>query len=539
MIRAVEVDAAGETVPAVAASGDSGGEPRTLLQARLSLYGKVLFLIDLGFWPGFYLIWSRDPTAGHAETLRHVLSPAHLALMLVDLSIWLIPRGRPRSLRWLQSFDVVANMLAGICFALLSFTHPHQVVVVYETLLAQMGFLAIRALVVPSTHRRTLLVGLVTCLPSAIALLGWPRPRPMIGSATAFFAFLNWSAVAIAFSTVASAVLYGLRRQVREAKRLGQYTLLEKLGQGGMGVVYRASHAMLRRPTAIKILSATGARDSLQRFEREVQMMSQLKHPNAVAIHDYGRTADGLLYYAMEYLEGLDLERLVELDGPQPPARVIHLLRQVCGALAEAHGAGLIHRDVKPANLFLCRERGEADFIKVLDFGLVKETASVTSATLEGGIGMLGTPLYMSPEAISNPSALDARSDLYSLGAVGYLLVTGEPVFRGRNAVEVCAQHLHTTPVAPHERLQRPVPADLEAVLLRCLSKRADDRYPGARELSKALGACADANRWDSDEARAWWAGREAKIKARRIAVDAAATPGKESVVVDTAVRPS
>ena len=495
MIRAVEVDAAGETMPAVGASGDSGGEPRTLLQARLSLYGKVLFLIDLGFWPGFYLIWSRDPTAGQAEALRHVLSPAHLALMLVDLSIWLIPRGRPRSLRWLQSFDVVANMLAGSCFAWLSFTHPHPVVVVYETLLAQMGFLAIRALVVPSTHRRTLLVGLLTCLPTAIVLLGWPRPRPMIGSATAFFAFLNWSAVAIAFSTVASAVLYGLRRQVREAKRLGQYTLLEKLGQGGMGVVYRASHAMLRRPTAIKILSATGARDSLQRFEREVQMMSQLKHPNAVAIHDYGRTADGLLYYAMEYLEGLDLERLVELDGPQPPARVIHLLRQVCGALAEAHAAGLIHRDVKPANLFLCQERGEADFIKVLDFGLVKETASVTSATLEGGIGMLGTPLYMSPEAISNPSALDARSDLYSLGAVGYLLVTGEPVFRGRNAVEVCAQHLNATPVAPHERLQRPVPADLEAVLLRCLSKRADDRYAGARELAKALGACADANR--------------------------------------------
>src|SRR4051812_42453786 len=315
----VDVDVAGETVPA--AAGRTSGESRSLLQTRLSLYGKVLLLIDLGFWPGFYLIWSRDPTAGHGAALRHVLSPANFALLAVDLAIWWLPRRRSWSLPWLRSFDVVGNLLAGLCFALLSFTHPHQVVVIYETLLAQMGVLAVRCLVVPSSYRRTLLVGVLTCLPSAIVILGWPRPGPMIGSATAFFAFLNWSSVAIAFSTVASGVLYGLRREVREARRLGQYTLLEKLGQGGMGVVYRASHAMLRRPTAIKLLSTTGVRDSLNRFEREVQLMSQLKHPNAITIHDYGRTADGLLYYAMEYLDGLDLERLVELDGPQRPAR--------------------------------------------------------------------------------------------------------------------------------------------------------------------------------------------------------------------------
>jgi len=266
--------------------------------------------------------------------------------------------------------------------------------------------------------------------------------------------------------------------------------------------------------------------------------MSQLKHSNAIAIHDYGRIADGLLYYAMEYLDGLDLERLVALDGPQPPPRVIHLLRQVCGALAEAHGAGLIHRDVKPANLFLCRERGESDFIKVLDFGLVKELATNTSATLEGGIAMLGTPLYMSPEAVANPSGLDARTDLYSLGAVGYMLLTGEPVFTGRTAVEICAQHLHGTPVPPHERLGRPVPADLEAVILRCLAKRPDDRFATARELSRALGACADAGRWEPEDAQSWWSSREGKINARRAAVEATATPGSDSVFVDTAVRP-
>jgi serine/threonine protein kinase len=173
----------------------------------------------------------------------------------------------------------------------------------------------------------------------------------------------------------------------------------------------------------------------------------------------------------------------------------------------------------------------------VLDFGLVKETATTTSATLEGGIALLGTPLYMSPEAISNPSGLDARTDLYSLGAVGYLLLTGEPVFSGRNAVEICAQHLHAVPVPPHQRLRSPVPADLEAVVLRCLAKRPDERFASARELSRALGACADASRWETDQARAWWAASEPKIKARRAKVQAAATPGNESVVVDTAVR--
>jgi serine/threonine protein kinase len=301
-----------------------------------------------------------------------------------------------------------------------------------------------------------------------------------------------------------------------------------------MGVVYRASHALLRRPTAIKLLTARDEREGLQRFEREVQLMSQLKHPNAVAIHDYGRTADGIFYYAMEFLDGVDLERLVELDGAQPPARVIHLLRQACGALAEAHAAGLIHRDVKGANLFLCREQGDPDFIKVLDFGLAKETgAASSSATLDGNT-MLGTPLYMSPEAITDPRKIDARTDLYSLGAVGYRLLAGAHVFEGRTALEVCAKHLHAKPVPPSERTSG-VPADLETVLLRCLAKKPDDRYPTARALTAALASCADAGQWGEDDARAWWASRAEKIEQRRPPAGAMVPAASQSVFVDRA----
>src|SRR6185295_2641950 len=222
----------------------------------------------------------------------------------------------------------------------------------------------------------------------------------------------NWSVIALIFSCVASSTLYGLRRQVRDARRLGQYTLGEKLGEGGGGAVYRASHAMLRRPTAIKLLAATGDA-SLARFEQEVHVLAGLNHPNIVTVHDYGRTAHGAFYYAMELLDGMDLEKLVAANGPQPAERVIHIIRQVARGLQEAHEVGLVHRDIKPANVFLCRRWGEPDAVKVLDFGLAKNNADPrTSVT--GQDMVLGTPLYISPEALRSAALVDARSDLYS-----------------------------------------------------------------------------------------------------------------------------
>src|SRR6185369_11608020 len=217
-------------------------------------------------------------------------------------------------------------------------------------------------------------------------------------------------------------------------QQIGQYKLEQRLGSGGMGVVYRGQHAMLRRPTAIKMLDVDKVNEgSIQRFEREVQITSQLNNPHTVAIYDFGHTPEGVFYYAMEYLDGIDLQTLVERYGPQPVPRVIHMLLQVCSSLYEAHSLGLVHRDIKPANVMLNRRGGEPDVVKVLDFGLVKALDEAKQSRQTGGLS--GTPLYMSPEAIQTPDLVDARSDLYAVGAIGYFLITGQPVFNATSLV--------------------------------------------------------------------------------------------------------
>ena len=317
-------------------------------------------------------------------------------------------------------------------------------------------------------------------------------------------------------TTLVSHTLYGLREKVRVAMRLGQYTLTEKIGEGGMGVVYKAQHAMLRRPTAVKLLPAdkAGERD-VARFEREVQLTSALTHPNTIQIYDYGRTPEGTFYYAMEYLDGVTLEALVAEDGPQPPARVIAVLAQVCGSLAEAHAVGLIHRDVKPANVLLCERGRQSDVVKVLDFGLVKVVGDEGAAHLSRAGTLAGTPLYMAPEAITAPDTVDARADLYAVGAVGYYLLTGQHVFDGATLVEICARHLNDTPEPPSKRLGAAVPADLEAVILACLAKSPGDRPADAEELARRLVACADAQGWTEELGHGWWASRGARVRAR------------------------
>ena len=252
-----------------------------------------------------------------------------------------------------------------------------------------------------------------------------------------------------------SQTIYGLRKAVSDIRRLGQYTLEKKLGEGGMGVVYRASHAMLRRPTAIKLLLPDRAgKDALTRFEREVRRTAMLTHPNTVTVFDYGRTTDGVFYYAMELLEGASLDEIVEVDGPQPEERVIHLLEQAAASLAEAHDAGLIHRDVKPGNILVVDRGGISDLVKVVDFGLVKDVGvrARGGATSEPALTMAnaitGTPLYIAPETMTAPETVDARTDLYALGAVGYWLLTGTHVFGGKSILEVCAHHLHSVPDA-------------------------------------------------------------------------------------------
>jgi hypothetical protein len=308
-----------------------------------------------------------------------------------------------------------------------------------------------------------------------------------------------------------------LQKATLAARHLGQYALEEKLGAGGMGTVYKARHAMLRRPTAVKLLDVEKMSSAgVARFEREVQLTSALTHPNTVAVFDYGRTPDGIFYYAMEYLDGLNLDDLVKRFGPLPEARLVFLLRQVCGALAEAHAAGLVHRDVKPANIFLTQRGGLHDFVKVLDFGLAKAIDDADKAHLTSPNAVLGTPLYLAPEVVNSPAAVDARADVYAVAAVAYYLLTGTPVFSGATVMEVCMQHVRATPEPPSIRRRRPITPPLEALLLRCLSKAPADRPANAAELLLELEACQVEGTWTELDAAAWWSshGRAGASKA-------------------------
>jgi serine/threonine protein kinase len=273
-----------------------------------------------------------------------------------------------------------------------------------------------------------------------------------------------------------------------------------------MGSVYRARHAMLRRPTAVKLLEPAKTTEvSVARFEREVQLTSQLNHPNTITIYDYGRTGEGVFYYAMEYLDGFSLDTLVKQFGPQPDGRVIHLLAQVCGSLVEAHSAGLIHRDIKPANIMLTRRGGVSDYVKLLDFGLVKAVDSEKMRTLTSADAVTGTPLYIAPETIEDADGTDARSDLYSLGAVGYFLLTGRPVFDAGGILEIMRAHVQTKPIAPSKRLAQPMSAELEQLILRCLSKSPQERPQSAAEMAVELSRCVPAQPWTQSDADRWW----------------------------------
>ncbi|WP_145311773.1 serine/threonine protein kinase [Gimesia fumaroli] len=296
------------------------------------------------------------------------------------------------------------------------------------------------------------------------------------------------------------------RRAVIKAKQLGQYALEEKLGEGGMGVVYRGHHAMLRRPTAIKLLDIEKTTDeAVARFEREVQLTSQLNHPNTIAIYDYGRTPEGVFYYAMELLEGINLDDLVKQFGPLPEKRVIHLLKQIAGSLSEAHQLGVIHRDVKPANIFLTHRGGVYDFVKLLDFGLVKAVDGREQASLTSTNAMAGTPMYLSPEGINHPDQVDARSDIYAFGAVGFYLLTGTTVFEGDSIIEICMKHSQEQPETPSQRLGKPVAEDLEQIIMKCLEKDPAKRPQTAAELVMSLSECQSDGKWTIQDACDWW----------------------------------
>jgi eukaryotic-like serine/threonine-protein kinase len=314
--------------------------------------------------------------------------------------------------------------------------------------------------------------------------------------------------MACAMAIFGSHRISSLQQQAHQARKLGQYQLHRKLGSGGMGDVYLGEHLLLKRTCAIKLIrpEQAGNPTTLSRFEREVQAMATLTHWNTVEVYDYGRTADGTFYYVMEYLPGLSLQELVEEYGPLPPGRVIHFLRQLCAALKEAHAIGLIHRDIKPSNVIACQRGGIHDVAKLLDFGLVQDiggfNAGSDKLTMQGAI--LGSPNYISPEQASGKNRIDARTDIYSLGALAYLLVTGQTPFVRETAMELLAAHMKDEPTPPRQ-LRPEMPHDLEEVILMCLRKKPDERFSDAESLDLALAACDAADHWDEYRAKDWW----------------------------------
>jgi len=367
------------------------------------------------------------------------------------------------------------------------------------------------AALVPNPPRRTLVVSLLAAAMEPVGLWisvvrGNPVPAP------AQIAAICGGPLLTAFvSTAISRVIYGLARSVDAARRMGSYRLVSLIGKGGMGEVWRGEHDLLARPAAIKLIRAGDGGASgteIERFEVEAQATAALRSPHTVQIYDFGVAQGGSFYYVMELLDGVDLDRLVRETGPLPTARVVHVLRQACSSLHEAHARGMVHRDVKPANIHLCRYGEEHDFVKVLDFGLVKTTrpGEAKPAGLTHANAVLGTPAYMAPEMVLG-GEIDARVDIYALGCVAYWLLTGKPVFEGDSAVKVLVQHAHDAPAPPSSRASSSEVADLDDLVLACLAKEPAARPASAAEVARRLATLAARYPWTEEDARAWWAG--------------------------------
>ncbi len=523
----------------------SDPEARAFLQKRVAAFGLIgtllgatalLFRVIMGLLFGFLEEELRNPSF-----ILHALSTLPL------LAIWLICRRGELKLITIGVVEYAGLFGASVGYIGMGMNIRPEVGADTITAFILALMLFARSVFVPSSARRTAILGFLIGIPLVAAMYVhylsvdldlWRRfgfdstglSKQRVATSQAVITIMWWT-LTVGLAGLASRVIHRLREEVSDIQSLGQYQLERKLGEGAMGVVYEATHGMLKRPTAIKLLRPEIADpEALDRFRREVQLTAKLTHPNTVTIYDYGRTPDGLFYYAMELLTGATLTQVVEAVGPQPVARIVHILRDAALALDEAHQVGLIHRDIKPSNIMLARQGGVPDVTKVLDFGLVKNLGAIDDLERTNTLSIKGTPHYLSPEAIQDPQGIDGRSDIYSLGAVGYYLLSGRHVFDGKTILEVCMHHLHTKPVPLREVCENEPPVQLEELIFGCLAKSQGDRPASGQELASALDQL-DVPQWSRADAEGWWKAHgssieqakepiSSKVTGKRVAVD-------------------
>ncbi len=504
----------GAAVAAAAITGNSTLPDDLLVESCRRV--RIVALITAGLW-AFALLMNEllYPLVSHTKEYwraawEGVGPPVCYAGIVASAAMFWATRHFAARPSRVMTLGLVFEVVTAALIAVMQWWHP---LVMHGGRVSWVGvFILVYPSIAPSTERATLVASLAAATTEVVcvALAAARGVLPPDATPITIGWMLVGGYICAFLAIVPVRVIRGLSRQVASARELGSYRLERRLGKGAMGEVHLATHRLLARPAAIKLMrpEVLGAappervRAFAERFRREANAAASLRSPHTIQLYDFGVADDGTFYYVMELLDGLDLDALVRRFGPQPPERVVHFLVQACASLAEAHARGLVHRDVKPSNLYTACVGLETDVLKVLDFGLVRVDADRDA---EDGSLAQGTPAYMAPEAILRPETVDARTDLYALGCVGWWLLTGRPVFTATVPADVMLQHAHAAPEPPSRYATQAVPAELDAVLLACLAKNPDERPQSALDLSSWLAVLTPAARWTPERAAAWW----------------------------------
>jgi serine/threonine-protein kinase len=513
-------------LPPRTGSAESGGissslPPDLLEQVRgrvqlLSILMLVAFALDPLIFFGGWAVATLNSRSLPAEYFRDAAFYwGDIGAVVASAGLWWIARARRASAAKLYTLGLLYEVAICFVMALRTFWEYYNDTGILPNLTWVPFVVILFPLIMPAPPRLMLTAAISAAAMSPLALLLLDKTGKVAADPASYINTTFGGVIAVVFAYVGARVVYRLGREVAVARELGSYRLEERLGHGGMGEVWRARHRMLARPAAIKLIRpavaangrAVTSKDAMSRFEREAQVIARLRSPHTVDLFDFGVADNGSFYYVMELLEGLDADALVRRFGPVPAERAIYLLTQMCHSLSEAESCGLIHRDIKPANIFLCRYGEDRDFVKVLDFGLVKAFDEVNESgpaiTQENMVQ--GTPAFIAPEQAMGSADLDSRVDIYATGCVAYWLLTGRLVFTSDTPMGYLMHHIHTPPSPPSSIAELEIPPGLDSLVLACLAKDPAERPRSARELSSRLMDIQTSGEWSGERAKAWW----------------------------------